>query len=684
MRYHIKAALNKSHSIESFKQNLNRIANRAEFSNATRVLIREIEQNLPKSGEGGGANTANEIKALDSQSEAPVKVIDEAQPVKAQEPLLARETLKSQDFKAKATELYNTAKAQEVEFKEFLENLKSANNSLELGQILKSEASIESKIARKAGDISDISDYLRAAIISKDKAHLDTELVKLEDSLKSRGIKPTIELQHRNASGYKGVHIQFEFNSVPSEIQIHTAKNWGIKKQMDSIYHVLREQGIRQTLKDEEIEELKRKSKALAQGLDLDISDLTSFKVNSPVKGSEKSVLVRKSSIDLKGDQNPPLKSYSNRAPYDADIAYNRPESPLNQKESLEGGKGNIDKPLSSSIQATTPPLKSQEINTNNYIDVEVIDHPKALPFKSDGQIYKEAKAKGLSYAEFKALREQEQATKALHTTRYIEFKKAENQNIKDLLDTSKPLRMLKPDQITERLLDQVKKHNAKVWVGELKDLTLANQLKLDTNHPIKITFNGSALAHVEKQHGNTSIHYLKNKQPPIGIQDIRDYPKVVNSADAIKLETTRDNQKALVAGKQINGYFIVVETISRKQNELKLKTMYKENGKLENSPIFKDSGLSSRLLTSSEDSLSPKPSVNLDARPQVTASDNNSLPLKNQDELAPEVQELLAKDKIKWYYKKAINKHLGLENGDYIPNLSPDVKNILNCTATN
>ncbi|WP_240328791.1 hypothetical protein [Helicobacter suis] len=94
------AALNKSHSIEAFKQNLNRIANRAEFSNATRVLIREIEQNLPKSGEGGGnvssggtqANTTSEVKALDSQSEAPVKVIDEAQPVKAQEPLLARET----------------------------------------------------------------------------------------------------------------------------------------------------------------------------------------------------------------------------------------------------------------------------------------------------------------------------------------------------------------------------------------------------------------------------------------------------------------------------------------------------------------------------------------------------------------------------------------------------------------
>ncbi|WP_163499546.1 hypothetical protein [Helicobacter suis] len=157
------------------------------------------------------------------------------------------------------------------------------------------------------------------------------------------------------------MHVQFEFNGVPSEIQLNTKKNWEIKKQMDSNYHVLREQEVKRTLPHKEIEKLKRESRALAQDMDLDISDLTSFKVNSPVKGSDKSVLVRRSLEDLKGDQNLPLKSYSKETSSDADIAYNRPESLLNQKESLEGGKGNIDKPLLSSIQATQSPLKSQE-----------------------------------------------------------------------------------------------------------------------------------------------------------------------------------------------------------------------------------------------------------------------------------------------------------------------------------
>ncbi|BDR28408.1 hypothetical protein [Helicobacter suis] len=100
LRYHIKAALNKSHSIEAFKQNLNKIASRAEFSNATRALIREIEQNLPKSVEGGGSvssggvaetpvntkglrNEAQEagqsVEGRALQSEVPVKVQDEVQ-----------------------------------------------------------------------------------------------------------------------------------------------------------------------------------------------------------------------------------------------------------------------------------------------------------------------------------------------------------------------------------------------------------------------------------------------------------------------------------------------------------------------------------------------------------------------------------------------------------------------------
>ncbi|WP_163534511.1 hypothetical protein [Helicobacter suis] len=63
-----------------------------------------------------------------------------------------------------------------------------------------------------------------------------------------------------------------------------------------------------------------------------------------------------------------------------------------------------------------------------------------------------------------------------------------------------------------------------------------------------------------------------------------------------------------LTSTKQINGYFVVVESISTKHNELKLKTLYRENGKLENNPLF--SGVNMRTTQVAETSLSPKPSV--------------------------------------------------------------------------
>ncbi|WP_233707989.1 PBECR3 domain-containing polyvalent protein, partial [Helicobacter bizzozeronii] len=59
LRYHIKAALNKSASVQDFKMQLNHLVQRQDFDNATKALIRELEGGLPPddpppSGGGGG------------------------------------------------------------------------------------------------------------------------------------------------------------------------------------------------------------------------------------------------------------------------------------------------------------------------------------------------------------------------------------------------------------------------------------------------------------------------------------------------------------------------------------------------------------------------------------------------------------------------------------------------------
>ncbi|MFC3847624.1 hypothetical protein ACFOPX_03625 [Helicobacter baculiformis] len=230
---------------------------------------------------------------------------------------------------------------------------------LEASSILKSVGSIESKIKRKRGDIGAINDLLRGALITPTKDALDSQLVRIVDSLRAQGIEPTLELHHRG-SGYQGIHVQFEFNGVGSEVQLHTAQSWGVKKKLDEIYHILREQEVNPTLSREELNALLEESQRLAQDVDLDINALTSFAVSLDKNAtSEKSVLARKSPKDLNDSQNSRLKSYSNTAlsgnsePWAN--AYSRLDSPLNQNVNLSTGKGNIQTPLN---ESSTSPLK--------------------------------------------------------------------------------------------------------------------------------------------------------------------------------------------------------------------------------------------------------------------------------------------------------------------------------------
>ncbi|TSA81848.1 hypothetical protein [Helicobacter mehlei] len=114
--------------------------------------------------------------------------------------------------------------------------------------------------------------------------------------------------------------------------------------------------------------------------------------------------------------------------------------------------------------------------------------------------------------------------------------------------------------------------------------------------------FDGNALKHIEKRHGPNAPLVESSGQAAITREDIAHYPEIINNADLMRIEDTKDHQKALVVGKQINGYFIAVEIISQKNNTLKFKTMCKGNGRLETESIFKD-GAQIRL---SKDSTAP------------------------------------------------------------------------------
>ena len=211
------------------------------------------------------------------------------------------------------------------------------------------------------------------------------------------------------------------------------------------------------------------------------------------------------------------------------------------------------------------------------------------------------------------------------------------NDLIKDLLDKSKPLRMIKKEEFSDELISKIigyknnnknKNENIKLWVDNAsEDLNQALGLK-----NAKITMQSYAMKHIFNRHGVNS-ELAKEGQPPITNQDLRDYSSIVNNADIHGIGRGKRGEKALVSGKQINGYHIIVETISKRNNELMLKTMYKENGRLMDNRAIKkaETLLSSNKRTAN----SPDAKVNgigLDSTDATAISNYNTNQPKNQE----------------------------------------------------
>ncbi|MCR2103433.1 hypothetical protein CUPS4256_09320, partial [Campylobacter upsaliensis] len=162
---------------------------------------------------------------------------------------------------------------------------------------------------------------------------------------------------------------------------------------------------------------------------------------------------------------------------------------------------------------------------------------------------------------------------------------KEANKELKsDLLDKTKPLRKAEKEELTGEVLEQVQKENLKLYLNHTNE-NLTHFLKLEK--PLKITMRGANIKHILNKHGENST-LAKNGQPFVSLEDIKNYDEYINNADKQILKENDKGEKTLLSGKQINGYYIVISSVRLKNGELKLKTMYKENGSLENNEVFK------------------------------------------------------------------------------------------------
>jgi len=106
----------------------------------------------------------------------------------------------------------------------------------------------------------------------------------------------------------------------------------------------------------------------------------------------------------------------------------------------------------------------------------------------------------------------------------------------------------------------------------------------------VKRTISSDAVRHTINRHGKDSDLVKKSGQKPVAYDDIAKWAQYADEADVQAITKDNIKQDVLISGKQLSEhYYVVVESIRKKANELAFKTMYFEKGSLKNSEAFKD-----------------------------------------------------------------------------------------------
>lgn len=115
----------------------------------------------------------------------------------------------------------------------------------------------------------------------------------------------------------------------------------------------------------------------------------------------------------------------------------------------------------------------------------------------------------------------------------------------------------------------------------------LAKNLGFKYPNEAKRTIYADEITHALKNHGNEAAE-AKRGQIAITRDDIASYIDYVENPDKQILSQTKQGLKALISGKQKDGYYVVVEEAQTKNNRLAFKTMYKVKGDIKESSLFK------------------------------------------------------------------------------------------------
>lgn len=123
-------------------------------------------------------------------------------------------------------------------------------------------------------------------------------------------------------------------------------------------------------------------------------------------------------------------------------------------------------------------------------------------------------------------------------------------------------------------------------------DVKRAKELNFKHPQDVRRTIGADAVTHVINRHGKDSDLVKKSGQKPVTFEDIAKWEEYADNASISAVSKDKSGQEVVVSGKQINGYYVIVEEIKKKRNELAFKSMYFENGRLENNEFFRNLAL--------------------------------------------------------------------------------------------
>lgn len=141
-------------------------------------------------------------------------------------------------------------------------------------------------------------------------------------------------------------------------------------------------------------------------------------------------------------------------------------------------------------------------------------------------------------------------------------------------------------ENFTPNMVDYVLKSDRKVAVDTLSP-EKAKALGYKHTDTVRRTISRNAVEHTLNRHGENSENVKKGGQKAVTKQHIANWTKYTDNADRVIKTTDNLGQTVTVSGKQINGYSVIVETVSKGQNELAFKSMYFEKGSVHNSNAF-------------------------------------------------------------------------------------------------